>query len=119
MIRRFSSSFIASACLFKTIFDKLGLWTRSFIWLSNNKICESFIQNKDGDFVYYTASGNTFLTIVKNKFKGIPVRAYYDYKKKLYVFGDGFKFIHTELLQEMIRYTNVYSTKSWDRTNYK
>lgn len=77
---------------------------------------ESFFQSQTSNqIIYYTHSENNVINIIKNKFNNRPVRIYYDMKKKLYVFGDGEHLIHTELLEEMILNTNVYSTKSWDR----
>lgn len=79
---------------------------------------ESFLITDIGEQIFYTKSDSIMMRIIKNKFSGKSVRAYYDFKKRLYVFGDAYKFIHTELLGEMIKNTNIYSTKSWDKMWY-
>ena len=70
--------------------------------------------------IYYTTSSNTFITIIKNKFKNIPVRAYYDFNNKMYVFANAQHIIHQQLIYYMTLNTNVYKDeeKKWDRDFY-
>ena len=73
------------------------------------KLKEAYIKAEKGN-IYYTKNDDMFLSMVKSIFisKNIPVRVYYDFNKDLYVFGNAFNYIHTELATGMKYYSKVY-----------
>lgn len=76
---------------------------------SKENVYESYIKAEKGN-IYYTKNSDMFLSMVKSIFisKNIPVRVYYDTIKKIYVFGNAFDYIHTELASGMKYYSKVY-----------
>ena len=70
---------------------------------------EAYIKAEKGN-IYYTKNSDMFLSMVKSIFisKNIPARVYYDINKDLYVFGNAFDYIHTELASGMKYYSKVY-----------
>lgn len=90
--------------------------------LSNscNQLNESHFFNEKGEQIFLTKSENVMLNILKNKLKETPVRMIYDLKKGLYIFGNAYYLIHTEILQETIKNTNIYNDEivNWDEDFY-
>ena len=86
----------------------------------SKQLNESFFNTDWGETIYYTTSENNFISIIKNKFKNIPVRVYYDFNKRLYVFGNAMNLIHSSLFFEMVMNTKKYKQeeKHWDKDNY-
>ena len=82
------------------------------------QIQESYFTTDKGEQIFYTKSESIMMRIIKNKFIGKPIRVYYDFTKKLYVFGNAFELIHVELLEKMLENTNIYPVKSWYEDGY-
>lgn len=82
--------------------------------IKSDKIDESYLKTEDNEILYYTISETNFLNIVKNKFNKEPVRVFYDFNTRMYVFANAYETTHINMLQDMIKYNKKYSYITYD-----